>query len=62
MESVYTLIDQLRPQGAPHARLITMLGDRPCHTFEKGLESTVRWFLNNLGWCQAVQRSSQPRA
>ena len=72
------------PQGAPHARLITLVSDRPGHdrryaidpslirnelgwqprhTFDEGLESTVRWFLNNLDWCQKVlQRSSQTRS
>ena len=76
-------MDQFCPQGAPHARLITLVSDRPGHdrrysidptliqselgwqprhTFEQGLESTVRWFLSNLGWCETVlQRSSQPR-
>ena len=72
-------MDQLRHQGAPHARLITLVCDRPGHdrrysidptlisnelgwqprhTFEQGLESTVRWFLENLDWCQAVQQSN----
>ena len=32
------------------------LGWQPRHTFEEGLESTVRWFLNNLGWCRAMLR------
>ena len=77
VEAICTLMDQLRPQGAPHARLITMVSDRPGHdrryaidptrihselgwqprhTFDQGLESTVRWFLNNLGWCDTVQK------
>ena len=30
----------------------------PRHTFEQGLESTVRWFLENLDWCQAVQQGN----
>ena len=34
------------------------LGWQPRHTFEKGLESTVEWFLDNLDWCQAVQESN----
>ena len=83
VEAICTLMDQLSPQGAPHARLITLVSDRPGHdrryaidptliqselgwqprhTFEQGLEATVRWFLNNLEWCETVlQRSSQPR-
>ena len=79
VEAICTLMDQLRPQGAPHARLITLVSDRPGHdrrysidptliqdelrwqprrTFEQGLESTVRWFLDNLDWCQVVQQSN----
>ena len=72
-------MDQLHPQGTPHARLITTVSDRighdrryaidptmirselgwkPRQTFEQGLEFTVRWFLDNLDWCQAVQQSN----
>ena len=79
VEAICSLMDQLHPQGAPHARLITMVSDRPGHdrryaidptlirselgwkprhTFEQGLESTVRWFLDNLDWCQAVQQGN----
>ena len=79
VEAICSLMDQLHPQGAPHARLITMVTDRPGHdrryainptlirselgwnprhTFEQGLESTVRWFLENLDWCQAVQKGN----
>ena len=79
VEAICTLMDQLRPQGASHARLITLVSDRPGHdrryaidptlirdelgwqprhTFEQGLKSTVRWFLENLDWCQAVQQSN----
>jgi dTDP-glucose 4,6-dehydratase len=60
------LLDGLRPDGAPHSRLITPvtdrpghdrryaidaskitreLGWRPRHSFEQGLEATVRWTL-----------------
>ena len=31
VEAICTLMDQLRPQGAPHARLITLVSDRPGH-------------------------------
>ena len=79
VQAICTLMDQLRPQGAPHARLITLVSDRPGHdrrysidptlirkelgwqprhTLEQGLETTVRWFLENLDWCQAVQQSN----
>ena len=79
VEAICTLMDQLRPQGAPHARLITLvsyrpghdcryaidptlireeLGWQPRHTFEPSLESTVRCFLENLDWCQAVPQGN----
>ena len=84
VEAICTLMDQLRPQSAPHARLITLVSDRPGHdrryaidptliqselgwqprhTFEQGLEFTVRWFLDNLDWCETLlQVSGQPRS
>ncbi|MEO1002011.1 MAG: dTDP-glucose 4,6-dehydratase [Cyanobacteria bacterium J06638_7] len=76
VEAICALLDQLIPAGAPHARLITPvtdrpghdrryaidparisgeLGWRPCHTFEAGLEATVRWYLDQQGWCRAVR-------
>ena len=80
VEAICTLMDQLRPKGAPHARLITLVSDRPGHdrrysinptliqselgwqprhTFEQGLEFTVRWFLENTDWCQVVQKGNR---
>ena len=79
VEAICSLMDQLHPQGAPHARLINLVSDRPGHdrryaidptlirselgwkprhTFEQGLESTVRWFLANLGWCEVVHKGN----
>ena len=79
VEAICALMDQLRPQGTPHARLITLVSDRPGHdrrysinptliqselgwqhrhTFEQGLESTMRWFLENIDWCQVVQQGN----
>ena len=79
VEAICALMDQLRPQGAAHARLINLVSDRPGHdrrysinptliqselgwqprhTFEQGLESTVRWFLENIDWCQVVQQGN----
>jgi dTDP-glucose 4,6-dehydratase len=76
VQAICTLMDQLRPAGAPHARLITPvtdrpghdrryaidarkitgeLGWRPRHSFEQGLEATVRWTLDNLAWGGRVQ-------
>ena len=40
VEAICTLIDQLRPQGAPHARLFTLVSDRPGTT--AATESTPR--------------------
>jgi dTDP-glucose 4,6-dehydratase len=31
------------------------LGWSPRYTFEAGLEATLRWYLDNRAWCQAVQ-------
>ena len=76
VETICSLMDQLRPDGAPHARLITRVGDRPGHdrryaidaskisrdlgwkprhSFEQGLEATVRWYLDHLSWCDKVR-------
>ncbi|MEB3326252.1 MAG: GDP-mannose 4,6-dehydratase, partial [Synechococcus sp.] len=70
------LLDQLRPAGAPHDRLITPVSDRPGHdrryaidatkitaelgwkprhSFEAGMEATVRWYLDNQTWCGRVK-------
>ena len=76
VEAICTLMDQLRPEGSPHARLISLvkdrpghdrryaidasrirgeLGWRPRHSFEQGLESTVRWTLDHRAWCEAMR-------
>lgn len=32
------------------------------HTLKQGLESTLRWFIDTIEWCETVlQRSSQSR-
>ena len=76
VEAICTLLDQLLPAGAPHARLITPVTDRPGHdrryaidptrisselgwqprhSFEAGLEATVRWYLEHQDWCSQVR-------
>ena len=76
VESICALLDQLLPAGAPHARLITPVTDRPGHdrryaidparisselgwqprhSFEAGLEATVRWYLEHQDWCSQVR-------
>jgi len=37
------------------------LGWSPEETFETGIRKTVRWYLNNLDWCQRVQDGSYQR-
>lgn len=39
-------------------RTTAALGWRPTMRFEAGLESTVRWYLDNLVWCRRVQDGS----
>ena len=77
VEAICTLLDQLVHAGAPHARLITPVADRPGHdrryaidaskisanlgwtprhSFEQGLEATVRWYIENQTWCQQVRQ------
>ncbi len=73
---ICTLMDEMVPEGAPHARLISFVTDRPGHdlryaidpkrmrgelgwrpsvTLEEGLRRTVRWYLDNRDWWQALQ-------
>jgi dTDP-glucose 4,6-dehydratase len=37
------------------------LGWRPRHDFDSGLEQTVRWYLGNREWCEAVQAGRYSR-
>jgi dTDP-glucose 4,6-dehydratase len=37
------------------------LGWRAAHDLASGLEATVRWYLENRGWCEAVQSGSYAR-
>ncbi len=43
------------------ARIRTELGWQPRHAFESGLAETVRWYLANRAWCEAVQRGKYDR-
>ncbi|MEB3235091.1 MAG: dTDP-glucose 4,6-dehydratase [Cyanobacteriota bacterium] len=79
VDSICNILDRLVPQGAPHARLITAVPDRPGHdrryaidaslitaelgwkprhSFEQGLENTVRWYLEHGPWCEQVRQRS----
>ena len=42
-------------------RIRRELGWAPRHTFEDGLEATVRWYLDHRGWCDAVQAGRYDR-
>ncbi len=76
VREICSIMDRLAPGGAPHARLITHVADRPGHdfryaidcsrivnelgwrpreTFESGLEQTIRWYLENREWWQAIR-------
>ena len=76
VESICSILDQLKPQKTPYASLISYVTDRPGHdrryaidaskitkelgwkprhSFEQGLEVTVRWYLDNLDWCCSVR-------
>ena len=48
VEEICTLMDQLRPRGAPHARLITLVSDRPGHDRRYSNDSSL--IHRELGW------------
>ena len=75
VQAICGLLDGLRPDGAPHSRLITPVTDRPGHdrryaidaskitrelgwkpqhSFEQGLDATVRWSLAHAASRQAL--------
>ncbi|MDJ1158804.1 dTDP-glucose 4,6-dehydratase [Chelatococcus sp. SYSU_G07232] len=77
VEAICAAMDELRPDGAPHARLVTAVPDRPGHDrryaidpakierelgwrprmdFERGLRTTVRWYLDNEDWWQPLRQ------
>ena len=37
-------------------RISSELGWQPRHSFEDGLAATVRWYLENLSWCERVRQ------
>jgi len=38
------------------SRITSELDWRPRHSFEIGLKITVRWYLENLAWCDQARR------
>ena len=43
------------------SKIRSELGWQPSHAFESGLRETVRWYLDNRGWCEAVQAGKYSR-
>ncbi len=43
------------------SKIRTELGWEPHHNLESGLATTVRWYLKNREWCEAVQAGSYRR-
>jgi dTDP-glucose 4,6-dehydratase len=43
------------------SRIRAELGWTPRHSFESGLEDTVRWYLDNAAWCATVQSGKYER-
>ena len=48
VEAICTLLDQLRPEGAPHNRLITRVADRPGHDRRYAIDASK--ISSELGW------------
>ena len=47
------------PQGLSTAsRMSSELGWEPRHSFDEGLEATVRWYLDHQDWCNQVRQLS----
>jgi dTDP-glucose 4,6-dehydratase len=40
------------------SKIASQLGWRPSVTFEQGIRDTVRWYLENRAWCEAVMDGS----
>ncbi|MCJ2044023.1 GDP-mannose 4,6-dehydratase, partial [Methylobacterium sp. J-078] len=76
VKALCAAFDRLRPEQAPHDRLITYVTSRPGHDrryaidpgkaeaevgwhptkdFERALEETVRWYLDNEAWWRPIR-------
>jgi len=40
------------------SKITRELGWKPKHSFEAGIETTVRWYLSNQDWCTAIRERS----
>ncbi len=50
-----------RRYAIDETKIRTELGWQPQHDFETGLAETVRWYLANRAWCDAIQSSFRER-
>jgi dTDP-glucose 4,6-dehydratase len=48
VQAICTLLDELHPQGAPHAKLITYVADRAGHDKRYAIDATK--IADDLGW------------
>jgi dTDP-glucose 4,6-dehydratase len=48
VRSICAIMDELRPHGAPHAKLITYVPDRPGHDRRYAIDSSR--ILRTVGW------------
>jgi dTDP-glucose 4,6-dehydratase len=52
VQMICTLLDEMRPEGAPHAQLITFVTDRPGHDARYAIDPTR--IRDELGWRPSV--------
>jgi dTDP-glucose 4,6-dehydratase len=52
VQKICTLLDEMSPSGAPHARLITYVTDRPGHDLRYAIDPSR--ICNELGWRPSV--------
>jgi dTDP-glucose 4,6-dehydratase len=60
VETVCAALDELRPQGAPHARLVRFVPDRPGHDFRYAIDAAPT--RAELGWAPSVTFEDGMRA
>ena len=37
-----------------NTKITTELGWKPLYTFKKGLQETIKWYINNQGWIERI--------
>jgi len=50
-----------RRYGIDSTKIEKELNWKPAHNFEAGLQKTVKWYLDNKDWCEAVQSGKYKR-